>query len=250
MWRVRIFSLLTVPAFIILYLFTAAVVIVLIPMLFLGMNRLSRGLMKGWAKSVFIIMGRKLHIEGIHNIEHDRRYILVANHTSLFDIVAIISFFPGLSWFGHERLTRIPVFRKVLVLINYVPMKKTTVGNTRVMMDELVEKSRNQTIGIFPEGTRSLNGKVSDFYRGFVILLRNSDTDVLPVTLKGFYELKPKNRFYLGFDSKLKVTIHKPIRRDDLISLDNSEIIKTVKERIESALLKEYNQTELPGNQI
>jgi hypothetical protein len=53
--------------------------------------------------------------------------------------------------------------------------------------------------------------------------------------LNGFYKLKPKNRFYINFDSKLDVVIHKPIRREELLGKNDFEIIETVKTVIESA---------------
>ena len=206
------------------------------PFLYLRMKKTVLFLMQFWARSVFILIGKRLHIEGVENINKDERYILMANHSSLFDIIAIVAFFPGLTWFGHERLTRIPIFRKVLKLTDYVPMKKTNIKNTKEMINQLVEKSKLNTIAIFPEGTRTLNGKVSDFYRGFVILLRSTEIDVLPVTLNGFYELKPKNRFYIGFDSRLNATIHKPVRRKELIDKNDLEIVNTVKGIIESSV--------------
>jgi hypothetical protein len=54
------------------------------------------------------------------------------------------------------------------------------------------------------------------------------------VTLNGFYDLKPKNRFYINFGSKLDVVIHKPIPREDLINKSDNEIIDAVKTVIES----------------
>jgi hypothetical protein len=55
------------------------------------------------------------------------------------------------------------------------------------------------------------------------------------VTLNGFYNLKPKNRFYINFGSKLDVVIHNPIPREELIDKSDQEIIDTVKTVIESA---------------
>ena len=236
MWRVRLYSVLTIPAFGALYLFTASMIIIGIPFLYLRMKKTVLFLMQFWARSVFILIGKRLHIEGVENINKDEKYILMANHSSLFDIIAIVAFFPGLTWFGHERLTRIPIFRKVLKLTDYVPMRKTNIKNTKEMINQLVEKSKLNTIAIFPEGTRTLDGKVNDFYRGFVILLRSTQIDVLPVTLNGFYDLKPKNRFYIGFNSKLNATIHKPVRRKELIDKNDLEIINTVKRIIESSV--------------
>jgi 1-acyl-sn-glycerol-3-phosphate acyltransferase len=236
MWRIRAYTFLTVTAFGILYLFTGIIVILLIPLAFLRLKRTVRYIMRFWARSVFLIIGKKLHVEGLERIEKNGKYILVANHSSLFDIMAIISFFPGVSWFGHARLLKIPVFRQILKMTDYVPMKKTSIKNTKEMIDRLINKSKGHTIAIFPEGTRTQNGKVSVFYRGFIQVLRASEINILPVTLNGFYVLKPKNRFYINFSSKISVIIHEPVARELLIDKDDSEIISILKNIIESSL--------------
>lgn len=237
MWRIRVYTFLTVSAFGILYLFTGIVVIILIPLAFLRLKDTVRFIMRFWARSVFLIIGKKLHIEGRENIKKNGKYILIANHSSLFDIMAIISFFPGVSWFGHARLLKIPVFRQILKMTDYVPMKKTSIKNTKEMIDWLINKSKGHTIAIFPEGTRTHNGKVNEFYRGFIQVLRASEINVLPVTLIGFFVLKPKNRFYINFSSRISVIIHEPLSRELLIDKDDAEIINIVKTIIESSLV-------------
>jgi 1-acyl-sn-glycerol-3-phosphate acyltransferase len=237
MWRIRVYTFLTVSAFGILYLFTGIVVLVLIPLAFLKLKRAVLFIMRFWARSVFLIIGKKLHIEGRENITKNGKYILIANHSSLFDIMAIISFFPGVSWFGHARLLKIPVFRQILKMTDYVPMKKTSIKNTKEMIDRLINRSKGHTIAIFPEGTRTHNGKVNEFYRGFIRVLRASEINVLPVTLIGFFVLKPKNRFYINFSSRISVIIHEPLSREILIDKDDTEIINIVKTIIESSLI-------------
>ena len=103
------------------------------------------------------------------------------------------------------------------------------------MLEQLIEKSSAKTIAIFPEGTRTLHGKMNPFYRGFVYLLRASEADILPVTLNGFYKLKPKNRFHINFSSKLEIIIHEPINSKSLIPMEDKEVIETVRTVIESA---------------
>jgi 1-acyl-sn-glycerol-3-phosphate acyltransferase len=190
-----------------------------------------------WAKTIFLIIGKRFRITGKENINREKRYILVANHASLFDIVAIMSFYPGVTWFGHERLLKVPLFGTILKMTDYVPFKEPTYKNTRHMIEQLVNKSKYQTVAIFPEGTRTLDGKINHFYRGFIYLFRTRDIEVLPVTLNGFYKLKPKNRSYIDFGSKLEVVIHEPIKREALINKSDNEIIETVKAVIESAYL-------------
>ena len=237
MWRIRRYTFLTVSAFGILYLFTGIIVIILIPLAFLRLRPTVRLIMRFWARSVFRIIGKKLHVEGLEKIKKNGKYILIANHSSLFDIMAIISFFPGVSWFGHERLLKIPVFSQILKMTDYVPMRKSSIKNTKEMIDQLIIKSKGHTIAIFPEGTRTLDGKVNEFFRGFIHVLRASEINVLPVTLIGFYVLKPKNRFYINFSSRISVIIHEPISRELLIDKDDAEIISIVKNIIESSLV-------------
>jgi len=171
----------------------------------------------------------------MENIRKGEKYILVANHASLFDIVAIVSFYPEISWFGHERLLKVPVFGSLLKMTDYVPFKEPNYRNTRKMIEQLSQKSELRTVAIFPEGTRTLNGRINTFYRGFIYLYRASDLKILPVTLNGFYDLKPKNRMYINFDSKLDIIVHQPIKREELEGRTDVEIIDTVKGIIESA---------------
>jgi 1-acyl-sn-glycerol-3-phosphate acyltransferase len=236
--RSKLYSVISVPFFAILYSYTAAGVLIVLMLAWLKMKKPITVITQYWAKSVFLLMGKKFEVKGKEYIKNDKKYILVANHASLFDIVAIVSFYPGISWFGHERLLKIPLFGNILRMMDYVPFKEPNYRNTRKMIDQLVVNSKNNTVAMFPEGTRTLDGTISTFYRGFIYLCRTRDMEILPVTLNGFYDLKPKNRMYINFDSKLDIVIHEPIKREDLAEKSDSEIIETVKGIIESAYRK------------
>jgi len=233
--RSGINTILTVTVFAILYSFTAVGVFIVIILSWFKAKKAIQFLCMIWSKSIFFLMGKNLRVIGKENIDKNRKYILVANHASLFDIVAIASFFPEVSWFGHERLLRVPVFGRFLKLTDYVPFREPTVTNTRNMLNQLMEKADVKSVALFPEGTRTLNGKINPFYRGFIYLFRTREIGILPLTLNGFYHLKPKNRFYIDFSSKLHVVIHKPVKNEELIMKSDQEIINIVKEVIESA---------------
>lgn len=233
--RKRIYALITVPLFGVLYIYTAAGVLVVLVLAAVRMERPVVGLSRIWAKSVFLIMGKPFRVEGMERIDKEKRYILVANHASLFDIVAITSFYPGISWFGHERLLKIPVFGTFLKMTGYVPFSEPNYRNTRRMVEQLSDSSLRRTVAIFPEGTRTMSGKINSFYRGFIFLYRNSELEILPVTLNGFYRLKPKNRRYIDFSSRLSVVVHEPVSRQSLEGKSDHEIIETIRGIIESA---------------
>jgi 1-acyl-sn-glycerol-3-phosphate acyltransferase len=236
--RSRFYAIISIPLFAILYCYTALGVFIALILGWLNLKGAVRFLFQLWAKSVFLIIGKKLSVHGKENIFNGRRYILVANHSSLFDIVAIMSFYPEVSWFGHERLLKVPFFGKLLGIIGYVPFREPTVKNTKEMLEQLLTISKTQSVAIFPEGTRTLNGNINDFYKGFIHLFRTTDIEILPVTMNGFYKLKPKNRSSINFDSRLDVIIHGAISREKLIGKSDNEIITTVKDVIESAYYK------------
>jgi 1-acyl-sn-glycerol-3-phosphate acyltransferase len=189
-----------------------------------------------WAKSVFPLMGKKVSIKGKDNIKKGERYILLANHASMFDIIAIMAVYPDVCWFGHERLLRIPLLKQMLLMTDYIPMQISGIKNTRIMLESLEEKAKNRTVAIFPEGTRTLDGKLNSFYRGFIHLLRVTENDILPVTLNGFYKLKPKNRFSIHFGSRLGLIIHHPLEGEKMARQSDQEIMDRVMEVIESEI--------------
>jgi 1-acyl-sn-glycerol-3-phosphate acyltransferase len=228
------YKILTVPVFGFLYVYTAVGVLLIIPLTWMNARRPVQMMTRVWAKSVFLVLFKRLRIEGTENIDRKKHNIIIANHSSLFDILAIVSFYPEVTWFGHERLLKVPIFSRYLRMIDYIPYKEPTIRNTRHMLEQLLEKGKDRSIAIFPEGTRTLNGRINPFYRGFIYLFRSREVGIQPVTLNGFFDLKPKNRFYIDFGSKLNVIIHKPIPREELINKSDEEIIDTVRTVIES----------------
>ncbi|HAX94882.1 MAG TPA: hypothetical protein DCY25_13290 [Bacteroidales bacterium] len=132
--RSGINTFLSFPVFAILYCYTAVVVVIVFILTTLKAKRAVQFLTMIWAKSVFAIMGKKLTIKGKDNLDKNNKYILVANHASLFDIVAITSFYPQVAWFGHERLLKVQVFGGFLRLIGYIPFREPTIRNTRHML--------------------------------------------------------------------------------------------------------------------
>ena len=154
-----IYPVITVPVFAVLYAYTAVVVLLLLMLSYMKWKPAIYAIMGIWARSVFPVMGKRLHIRGEKLFDRKKKYILLANHASMFDIIAIMAFFPKVSWFGHERLLKVPLFGRLLRMTDYVPMTMANIRNTRRMVEQLIEKSSTRSIAIFPEGTRTLSGK-------------------------------------------------------------------------------------------
>lgn len=233
---------LSIPVYGILYIITAFSVVITLVFAYLNCEYLVRKVMNLWANTVFIFMGKRLLVSGIDYIEKGKRYILLVNHTSLFDIPAVLAFYPEVSWFGREYLVHIPLFGRLLKVTDFVSMKQAGIKNTKRMLNNLALNSGKHTIAMFPEGTRTITGRMNRLYKGFIYLMRTVQLDVLPVTLNGFFQLKPKTHFYIDFSAKLQVTIHEPFPVKYLIDKDDSEILAIVKSKMESGLINFSSQ--------
>ena len=96
-----------------------------------------------------------------------------------------------------------------------------------------LEKGIPGDLIMMPEGQRSPDGKIHSFKRGFAHILKHSDLDLLPVTLNGFYKLKPANRFYMDPDTRLEVLIGEPVRNRTARGIPDDKLITMAEHTIE-----------------
>ena len=187
-------------------------------------------LMKIWARGIFLILGTRLHVYGAEHIPQRKRFMILTNHASLFDIPAIMTLFPNVSWLGREYLLRIPIWGHMLTRTNYVAIGKNPAMNIRLIIQKAVLNSENFLVALFPEGTRTVTGELGDFKRGFIHIMNGGDLDILPVVMNGLFELKPKNRFYIKPFQKIEIFICEPMHRTALLNLSNKEIMNHVRD--------------------
>ncbi|NPV02845.1 MAG: 1-acyl-sn-glycerol-3-phosphate acyltransferase [Brevinematales bacterium] len=188
-----------------------------------------------WAFSLFFITGMFVTVRGKENLEKGKGYIFLINHSSFFDIPGMMLIIPGIKWIGREKLVKIPVFGRMLLNTGYIPLNMNSVKSIRDTLAAALERGKESSaIGVFPEGSRSLDGRIGSFKRGFIYLLRNCDLDVVPITLNGFFSFKPKYRFYIDTAIPLEAIIHPPLSNAALREKTDEEIVSLTKSIIES----------------
>ncbi len=188
------------------------------------------------------IVGAKITFEGFDNLPQDRPFIIVSNHQSTFDIPPIVWGFRK----HHPKFVSKAELGKGIPSISYNLRKGGSAlidrKNGRQAMVEIsklgkhIEKE-NFSASIFPEGTRSKNGKVRSFqYPGIATLVKTAPSALLvPMAIKGNYELTKKGYFPLTFGCKLTYTALPSI---DPKVKDLKELILDIEEQIKT---KVYN---------
>jgi 1-acyl-sn-glycerol-3-phosphate acyltransferase len=187
------------------------------------------------AKQGVRLAGVKIERQGLENLRPGQNYIVMSNHASNLDPPVLIPSIPGrCSVLVKKEVFRIPILGTGMRLAQLVPVDR---GDR----DAAIESVHN-AVGVlhqglhmlvYPEGTRSNDGRLLPFKKGPFHLAMESGVPVLPVTLLGTYESWPKTRFALR-PGTATVFFHPPLNPADYA--DREALMQAVREAIESSL--------------
>jgi len=156
------------------------------------------------------MFGCKLKINGI--FPDDKNFVIMANHVSFLDVFAIPSCFKGkFSAVAASMNFKIPVYATLLRKLKVVSINRSN-NEEAIKSIKKAEEVLNSgySIVILPEGTRTLDGKLSDFKKGGFHLAKNTGADILPIITRGLFNIKPKNRWNIK-PGIIEINIMKPI---------------------------------------
>ncbi len=188
-----------------------------------------------WTRFVFWLVGRSPRIRGKDNIAPGTPYLVVANHASMYDIPALMAAVPGVALMGRDYLMRIPGFGRFLKILHYIPIDTDRGRSARAALELSVQRlHQGIPVGMFPEGTRTPNGKVQPLKRGFITILRKSGADLLPVYISGTFTLKPKGKRTMNPRDPIEITVGAPIANRALTRLDDQQIQQKVRQTLET----------------
>ncbi len=141
----------------------------------------------------------------------DGRTVFVSNHESHADPF-LISFLPWeMKWLSKASLFRIPVVGWMLTLAGDIPIHRGESGSAKDALAQCARwLERGQPVVIFPEGTRSPDGKMGQFKDGAFRLALDSGAQIVPIAVCGTRKALPKHSWKFGFTRAL-VTVGTPI---------------------------------------
>ena len=147
------------------------------------------------SKGIFKCFNISIDIKG--ELPEKGPYILMHNHTSFLDLFFLPTVIKG-KYTGvvAAKNFKIPLIGSILYRLNAIPIQRF--DHTKAIEALKVAESKIQEgyhIAIFPEGTRTKDGTLSEFKKGGFHMASNTKTKILPVITKGLYEIKPKTRW-------------------------------------------------------
>lgn len=158
---------------------------------------LSKFCEKWWGRTILKACRIKVRVTGLENISRDQIQIFASNHQSFFDIWVLCSTIPvKFGWIIKKELKRIPFLNAHMKIMGYVTIDRSDREKSLASMDQAAEQIRGGSrIMIFPEGTRSRDGKLRPLKKGLFHLCLKTRVSVVPIYIHGTINImKPGTR--------------------------------------------------------
>lgn len=131
-------------------------------------------------------------------VQEIRSSVIVCNHRSYIDPILLISLYAQHTTIAKARLFRIPVFGTMLSLSGYIPSEAG--GRFAELMMDLMERmtgfiASGGNVFIFPEGTRSRDGRIGNLNKGAFKIARRCNAPVVVLFIKNTDKLFPPGKF-------------------------------------------------------
>jgi 1-acyl-sn-glycerol-3-phosphate acyltransferase len=225
-----------VPLFFVLTMVFAAFIIIYGA--FRPTSPIHDNILRYWSGLWLRIPPVRTELSGIEKIDPLRRYVIVSNHLSLFDIPTLIRFLPLDGRFlAKTELFKIPLVGRAMTTVGIIEINRSKGGSSRQAIAEGVQTAADggYSLIVFPEGTRSTDGTLLPFHKGAFRIAIDTELPLLPVVIEGTDRIsKPGSLIFHSGNTVLQIL--DPIETQNMTTKDN---LNTLTDQVES----EMNQT-------
>ena len=171
-----------------------------------------RKAMSGFMKSVLYTNPFvKKKVINLNSETFDRPSIIISNHTSFLDTLAVGMLSPKIIFLVNDWVYNSPIFGRAVKLAGFYPVSQGLEGGIAHLQKKIDE---GYSLMIFPEGSRSDSNAMNRFHKGTFYLAEQFKIDILPVYIHGNSETLPKGD-HIIYDERITVKIGDRIVFDD-----------------------------------
>jgi 1-acyl-sn-glycerol-3-phosphate acyltransferase len=150
----------------------------------------------------------RVHIEGREKIAPHTAYVMVANHQSLLDILVLFRLFAHYKWVSKIENFRVPCIGWNMSLNRYIKLRRGDKESVAAMMDACEKTlAEGNSIMMFPEGTRSPDGRLKAFKHGAFTLAQRMRAPILPIVVEGTADALPKRGYVLQGRHAIRIRV-------------------------------------------
>jgi 1-acyl-sn-glycerol-3-phosphate acyltransferase len=186
-----------------------------------------------WASGLLRFWGVQLDVFGSDHMRQGESYVVMSNHLSWADIVALFIALPTTPGFLAKReLMRIPFLAQALRSGGHVLIDRAKHGDAMAALSRAAEQVRSgKTVLIFPEGTRGDSDTIGAFKKGGFHLARAANVPILPVGLRGSRGVFPRGSMLVR-PGRIEVHIGPAIPASEVSQRELGDMLPRVREQI------------------
>lgn len=161
-------------------------------------------------------------LDGYDNIPKRGSFILASNHKSYLDFILIFCFFPRkVSFLTAEVFFKSWFWKPIMLMTNQIRVDRDSADKSKTFIEVDNLFKNNGVLGVFPEGTRSRDGKMHRGYTGVIKFARKYNVPILPIGIKGTFDaLSPQMKIPKIKKCDIKIgALHNVVSEFDEIEL-------------------------------
>lgn len=216
--------------------FTVFCLLTAIVLSFFGADRV-HGWARFWARCCLRLGGVRLEVHGREHLDPGQPVICMANHSSNFDILVLFAGLPiQFRWLAKEELFRIPLFGFTMRRSGYISVDRSDRKKAIASMAIAARRiAAGVPVAIFPEGTRSPDGKLLPFKKGGFMLALDAQVPIAPVAIVGAHAVMPKHS-WLIHGGTIHLHILPPLATAGKGAVERDQLIEEVRSAIATVL--------------
>jgi 1-acyl-sn-glycerol-3-phosphate acyltransferase len=182
-----------------------------------------------WSRLILITTGVGVNVVGLDRLEAGRTYVFVANHQSIYDIPILFWSLPyQLRIIAKESLGHVPFLGWHLRRTGHMLVDRSRPDRTKIFGWASRLTSSGLSLIVFPEGTRSRDGRVRRFKGGSFYLALEAGLPIVPISVVGSRHIMLKGRL-ATYPGEVKLVVHEPIDTRTLTGSDSREFGERVR---------------------
>ena len=184
-----------------------------------------------WTYFTINLIGMEIEVEGFENIP-DKTCVFMGNHQSILDIpVMRYSTQRTLDFVAKKELAKAPLIGYWITHVKSVTIDRDNVREGMKAINQAVNNIKDgYNFTIFPEGTRSKDGKIHEFKKGSVKIATKSKAPIVPVAIKGTSACFEDSKEFVP--GKVKVIFGEAIETENISREVEKELMLRVEESV------------------
>ena len=149
--------------------------------------------------------------------------IIIANHTSFLDILAVGMLSPKIIFLVSDWVYNSPIFGKGVRLAGFYPVSNGIDNGIEHLKSKVEE---GFSLMVFPEGSRSQDNSIKRFHKGAFYIAEQLQLDIIPIVIHGYSEILPKGDFIINGGKTTVEILNRIAPNDTIFGIDYSERTK------------------------